>query len=202
MPTGYTADIYEGKDVSFEDFALNCARAFGAFAHLRDNPKAELSDKLSVDEYYVKQFEKAEADLEKVKYMTDEDFAIEAEKSYNEKQSYLQQTIRRHRELRARYENMLQQVNEWTVPTEQHTEFKKFMVDQLEQSIEFDTSVERYENELANLSVETVAEAKERITEDVEWVFDYARKQLEREEEEAVAKRSEWVGALFRSLEK
>lgn len=201
MPTGYTADIYEGKDVSFEDFALNCARAFGAFAHLRDNPKAELSDKLSVDEYYVKQFEKAEADLEKVKYMTDEDFAIEAEKSYNEKQSYLQQTIRRHRELRARYENMLQQVNEWTVPTEQHTEFKKFMVDQLEQSIEFDTSVERYENELANLSVETVAEAKERITEDVEWVFDYARKQLEREEE-AVAKRSEWVGALFRSLEK
>ena len=201
MPTGYTADIYAGKDVSFEDFALNCARAFGAFAHLRDNPEAELSDKLSVDEYYVKKFEKAEADLEKVKYMTDEDFAIEAEKCYNEKQSYLQQTIRRHRELRARYENMLQQVNEWTVPTEQHTEFKKFMVDQLEQSIEFDTSVEHYENELANLSVETVAEAKERITEDVEWVFGYASKQLEREEE-AAAERSEWAGALFRSLGK
>lgn len=201
MPTGYTADLYDGKDVSFEDFALNCARAFGAFASLRDDPDAKLPREFTVDEYYVDCVEKAEKDLVEVLNMTDEDFVIEAEKYYNEKQSHLQQTIKRNRELRARYENMLQQVKAWEPPTDDHVEYKEFMINQLEESIKFDASVERYENELANLSVETVVEAKERIIEDVEWTFDYARKQLEREEE-AAAKRSEWAGALFRSLGK
>jgi len=39
MPTGYTAEIYEGeKEVTFEKFALTCARAFGACITIRDEP--------------------------------------------------------------------------------------------------------------------------------------------------------------------
>ena len=37
MPTGYTTDIYNGKDVTFKDFALKCARAFGACIHQRED---------------------------------------------------------------------------------------------------------------------------------------------------------------------
>lgn len=36
MPTGYTADIKDG--ISFETYAMNCARAFGACVSLRDKP--------------------------------------------------------------------------------------------------------------------------------------------------------------------
>lgn len=34
MPTGYTADIKDG--ITFRDFALRCARAFGATIMQRD----------------------------------------------------------------------------------------------------------------------------------------------------------------------
>ena len=37
MATGYTMDIYDGKNVSFEDFCLSCARAFGACILQRDD---------------------------------------------------------------------------------------------------------------------------------------------------------------------
>ena len=85
MPTGYTADLYDGKDVSFEDFTLNCARAFGALVSLRDEPDAEIPDEFKVDEFYVKRFEKAKEELEKAKQITDEDFAAEAEETFAER---------------------------------------------------------------------------------------------------------------------
>lgn len=82
MPTGYTADLYDGKDVSFEGFALNCARAFGALVSLRDEPDAEIPDEFKVDEYYVKKFEEAKEELEKAESMTDEEFAEDAKQFY------------------------------------------------------------------------------------------------------------------------
>lgn len=37
MPSCYTSDIADGKDVSFNDFVLKCARAFGACIEQRDD---------------------------------------------------------------------------------------------------------------------------------------------------------------------
>ena len=37
MPTGYTSDLYEGKNISFTEFALQCSRAFGATIDQRDD---------------------------------------------------------------------------------------------------------------------------------------------------------------------
>ena len=36
MPTGYTCQIETG--ITFEQFALNCSRAFGALSNMRDDP--------------------------------------------------------------------------------------------------------------------------------------------------------------------
>jgi hypothetical protein len=38
MPTGYTSDLYGGKEQDFRSFALSCARAFGALITMRDDP--------------------------------------------------------------------------------------------------------------------------------------------------------------------
>ena len=38
MPTGYTADIVDGKPVTFQEFAMRCARAFAPEPELRDSP--------------------------------------------------------------------------------------------------------------------------------------------------------------------
>src|SRR5690348_5408929 len=42
MPTGYTAEVAEGKVTDFRTFALRCARAFGATIMQRDDPTHDL----------------------------------------------------------------------------------------------------------------------------------------------------------------
>lgn len=36
MPTGYTSIIDDNENVTFKEYALRCARGFGALMHLRD----------------------------------------------------------------------------------------------------------------------------------------------------------------------
>lgn len=38
MPTGYTADLVDGKINTVEEYAKLCMRAFGATLHMRDEP--------------------------------------------------------------------------------------------------------------------------------------------------------------------
>lgn len=38
MPTGYTAAVEDGTITEFDDFAWQCARAFGALIMMRDDP--------------------------------------------------------------------------------------------------------------------------------------------------------------------
>lgn len=201
MPTGYTADLCDGKDVSFEGFALNCARAFGALVSLRDEPDAEIPDEFKVDEYYVKKFEEAKEELEKAESMTDEEFAEEAKQFYEHEKDRFTTLINDALTTRKRYENMLEQVEQWEPPTEKHIELKKFMIDQLNESIRFDTSTSFYEEVLDELSLETVEEARAnrlKIYGD-----NFNRRKAKLEEQKAIMKeRSEWVSELRKSLKK
>ncbi len=38
MPTGYTAMFLENSEMTFEQWALQCSRAFGVLVHMRDEP--------------------------------------------------------------------------------------------------------------------------------------------------------------------
>ena len=58
MPTGYTIDIYNGKKVTFKDFALNCARAFGACVMQRDDPADEKPKIMPEESYHTKALKK------------------------------------------------------------------------------------------------------------------------------------------------
>lgn len=201
MPTGYTADLCDGKDVSFEGFALNCARAFGALVSLRDEPDAEIPDEFKVDEYYVKKFEEAKEELEKVKSMTDEELAEDAKQFYEYEKAHFTTLINDAVATRKRYENMLEQVEQWEPPTEKHIELKKFMIDQLNESIRFDTSTSYYEEALAKLSLETVEEARKNRLKVYEDNFNYRKTQLE-EQKGIMKDRTEWVSELRKSLKK
>ena len=44
-------------------------------------------------------------------------------------------------DLKTKYDNMLRKVNSWNPPTEDHAGFKKFMVEQILESIRFDCYV-------------------------------------------------------------
>lgn len=201
MPTGYTADIYDGKDVSFEDFVWKCARGFGALISLRDEPNAGIPDEFKVDEYYERRLQEATEEFKKAQSMTDEDFALEAERTFRKETEYLTGYIEEKKKLRKRYENMLEQVVSWTPPTENHVELKNMMINQLEVSIRGEASTDRVEKELAELSLKTVEEMKARVIEDCEWHLNRAKEQLE-VETVAAKEHTEWVSALRRSLTK
>lgn len=57
MPTGYTWDIKD--EITFEQFIMNCARAFGALVEMRDEPRdKKIPDELKPSDYHNKELSK------------------------------------------------------------------------------------------------------------------------------------------------
>lgn len=140
MPTGYTAELYDGKaPVTFERFILQCARAFGALVTMRDDPHdAAIPEKFEPADYHAKSLERGRRDLAEVRALSesacDERAAIEYDRLVSERK----QSEERRLAIRVRYEAMLVHVRAWTPPTPDHDGLKRFMVEQLEGALDFD----------------------------------------------------------------
>jgi chromosome condensin MukBEF ATPase and DNA-binding subunit MukB len=194
MPTGYTEDIYEGKDVSFSDFALKCARAFGACIEQRDddpNDKPKLIEKTK-DNYHIKKIEKAK----KWKKPTKAEFD-----AYVKKQTaYYNEQINKQNKLKASYQKMLDKANAWTPPTKEHEGLKKFMIEQLNSSIEFDCDNDYYQRELNNIKQLTYNQYVKDMRDSNKRDIEYHTNELKKENER-VDNRNAWISALYKSLE-
>ena len=139
MPTGYTLDLYNGKDIAFEEFVLKCARAFGALIDMRDEPMdAPIPERFEPSDYHLKELEKAKRRLKEIRKWNEEKAEQEAERAYREALKERKEFIKKNKLIRKRYEDMLSKVREWKPPTPDHVDLKKFMIQQLEDSIEFD----------------------------------------------------------------
>ena len=137
MPTGYTAKVQKG--ISFEEYALDCARAFGALVTMRDEPSdKEIPEKLIPDDYHLKAKVLLEEELSTLKALTE----VEADKLAFE--NYITEELRREDRLKElalieeRYNVMLSKVESWVAPTKDHDNLKEFMTSQLVDSIDFD----------------------------------------------------------------
>lgn len=143
MPTGLTSKIYEGKDITFKEFAISCARTFGAFIHQRDEPLDAPIRKREPDTYYLKELEKAKKDL--ADFLTNPPTEDSLAKEYEEKVERMRkedaEINKNKQELKARYEAMLKKVQDWNPPTSDHENLKNFMIKQLNESIDFDCHV-------------------------------------------------------------
>ncbi len=194
MPTGYTADIYEGKDISFSDFALKCARAFGACIEQRDddpNDKPKLIEKTK-DSYNIKKLEEAK----KWKKPTKAEFD-----AYVKKQTaYYNEQIDKQNKLKASYQRMLDKANAWTPPTKEHEGLKKFMINQLTESMEFDCSNDYYQRELNNIKQLTYNQYVNDMRDSNRRDIEYHTNAL-KEDNERVDTRNAWISALYKSLE-
>lgn len=195
MPTGYTSAVKDG--ITFEQFALGCARAFGALSPMRDDPAGTpIPDEFKPTPFYADNLASAVQALSAAKRMTDEEATAQSAAAWQLAEDNRLKTIKDMTELRGRYEQMVAQVNAWTPPTTDHSELKVFMLDQLTKSIEFDCDVSYYQEPAKKM---TGPEYKAAIIE-------AARKGVERyaemvSEEEARAKScTDWVKALKTSL--
>lgn len=197
MPTGYTADLYDGKDVTLEEFLLKGARGFGAAIMLRDSDPDILPTEENVIEpegYYDNRLKALEAEYEQVKNMT----VTEAYNQQVDRVAEIQKDNEKDRlkreALRNRYEAMLTQVALWDAP-ETHREFKNSMIAQLKSSIEFDTKEFEWPEPLLISGAEYKFNLLKRIEADIKHTEEEIEKRNERN-----AERVEWVRALRNSL--
>lgn len=197
MPTGYTLNLYEGKEETFSEFVMKCARAFGALIAMRDEPlSALIPEEFEPSGYNLEELEKAQRQLAEIKSWDNARADAEAEKAYQEELQFEKNYIAQKTELRQRYESMLAQVKAWTPPTSDHKELKQFMIQQLESSIDFDC---KYTPEEPTCLSGT--EYKQLKIKEAERVVKYHTKEHESEVKRA-KERTEWTRALRESLQK
>lgn len=196
MPTGYTSDLYEGKDIKFPDFVMKCARAFGTLIELRDEPlDAPVPEEFKPSSYHTEQLEKAEAEVTRIKAWDDTEADRQAQLAYEWAVREHEQTLADRAAKRERYEAMLAQVKAWTPPTSEHQGLKDFMVKQLEGSIDFDCGTD-YLTVPERL---TGAAYKEQQLKSARWRISYHTEHGEDEVKRA-AERTTWIRALRQSL--
>ena len=143
MPTGLTADIYEGKSMSLRRFALDCARQLGGGYQASDYGNKILPmDKPPVLEpstHHREQLEKAEEDLDFWLHVQKDPIAMkliyDREQTKHEKENAEHDA--RMKGIKERYKTMIDRVEQWQVP-EQYALLKKLMLNQLLDSYEWD----------------------------------------------------------------
>ena len=193
MPTGYTAAIKDG--ITFEKFALICARQFGALIMMRDEPAdAEIPEEFKPSSWNAEKFAEAKAELRRVMSMTVSDCEQAAASDYAAAVEYRDRKIEENRQLEAAYRNMLRQVRAWTPPSPDHVNLRDFMVRQIEDSIDFyccytpDVPVLQSGEDWRNAKVE-------RIHRDIAY-----HEKANAEEIERTESRNRWVRQLRESL--
>lgn len=136
MPTGYTAAVCDGKMTDFSEFALSCARAFGALVTMRDDPHdAPIPDAIAPSSYNSTQYAAAKDRLRELQAMTPEQAQILALKAYDDGSARATKWNAETDAANDRINTMLRKVRDWTPPTPDHIRMKEFMIEQLEISL-------------------------------------------------------------------
>lgn len=195
MPTGYTAKLNEGEQ-SFEDFVWGAARAMGAFVTMRDDPAdAPIPDEFTPDTtFYDRRLAESRALLDEVRSMSVEEAEARAGVDYAEACEHATERATKDKAIRDRYERMLRRVRAWTPPTAEHIGFKKFMTEQLEESIRFDTGY-AHPDPVRLTGAEWIEQHRAQAVKDLEYHTAERLKEIDR-----ARGRTGWTKALRDSL--
>lgn len=146
MPTGYTAAIAD--DITFDDFVMRCARGMGALVMMRDEPAdAPIPERFEPSDYHLKRIAEASASLIRLAGMTEAETEQAASDAHETAVAEQAEAIHRKDMLYEKYNAMLAKVKAWKPPSDDHEGFKKFMVEQITGSIEFDCDNRHYRNQ-------------------------------------------------------
>jgi len=198
MPTGYTSPIAEG--ISFKEYAMGCARAFGALIEMRDEPQnAKIPEAFEASKYHKDAIEREGAELKELLAMDHAEAALKALAAHQKHIAYHTEALAKDEALAGKYEAMLAQVEAYKSPSPEHDNFKKFMANQITESMKFDcgSSYHREAIESAELmsGAEWILEEKKRLEDSMEY-----HKKHHQEEIDRTTGRNEWVRKLRESL--
>lgn len=196
MPTGYTHNI-ENDDFTFEDFALSCAKAFGACISMRDLPNnTPIPDEFKPDTYYQGKILEVQKQIEKHLNLTDEDWVELCDKDFEQKESRRIQSLNNNIKLLDNYNKMLDKVKGWQAPSEEHVCLKEFMINQIQESIDFDCDIEYYSTPNTKDSIDVFkSETMGKLYKDLEYYTKNNEEDINR-----VSQRNVWIKQLRESL--
>lgn len=196
MPTGYTYTLLRKKQ-TFAEFALSCSRNFGALIAMRDDSAdAVIPERFEPSDYHLKALSELKGKITRFKKMTPKERrafgAKERNRRINTAASALK-SIRRQNEV---FGAMRNEALAWRPPTEEHNGLHKFIVQQLESSMEDDVwNI----NRLAEAVLETPMSVYQDTLKSLLESVDYHTRQ-HAEEIERTDKRNAWLKALRDSL--
>jgi len=191
MPTGYTYKIKDGQ--SFEDFLFGCARAFGACVSMRDEPDGTpIPERFEPSDYHVKERDKAKKQYEIISDLSDAQAEEKALAEYTQELTRYNLRALQNNNEQALYKAMLGKVQAWQAPPT-HLEFKKFMIEQLETSMNFDNFEPDYPKQISGRAWKAKAEAQ--ALRDISYHTTEYAKEVER-----VESRNKWINDLRESL--
>lgn len=204
MPTGYTAGVQDGTVTDFNRFALQCARAFGACIMQRDDDPDEPPKKQEVYSYYQEKYEETLKKYEEFKCLSDDEISKTEREKIEKDLEHARQRVEERNIQEARYFKMLTAVKAWNPPTEEHEGLKKFMIEQLRDSIDFDCGGSYYEEEITKYShmlenMPSIEEIKREKCEDFERDLAYYKEAWDKEVERVNAG-NKWIDDLYKSL--
>lgn len=151
----------------------------------------------SRNDWYRRELERYKKEREALIMLTDDEVHQQTETAWQGLEDDRKANLRKHQELRKKYESMLVKVEAWNPPTPQHKALKRRMIDELKLSIDHDCMENFYLNITPRKSpAQWFREAVERTT----WHIDYYAGKMHAEELEAAAN-EQWINQLFDSIE-
>jgi len=199
MPSGYTEGIRNGTINDLNDFVWTCARGFGAFVMQKDDFDELPILKEKPYPYYKNQIKKSLKEKQKYNEYTEDDWQNEYSKYVKTQLENINDNIKEKEELKEKYENILKQVKDWIPPNEDFYELKSFMIDQIEESIDFDCGTSFWQErkkEILNLNIEKY---KQNILNKIEESIS-SNEQYYKEEVERTKRRNQWKQQLVDSV--
>ena len=198
MPTGYTAKLCN-EDQSFTEFALTCARAFGACIMQRDDDMYEPPKLREKDTYHVNALAQAKKALAKMKKMSVERREAFGRRTINEDIQRCNEQIEEHRVTANRIKKMIAEVERWQPPSSDHTNLKSFMLEQLRTTLDHDGDASYYEKEKSRLLAMEPIDMYNDHLKRAEWNVQYHAEHLVKEEAR-VDDTNDWIIQLYDSL--
>lgn len=197
VPTGYTEDIYSGKDVSFADFAMKCARATHYLASMQDvSLNVPMPDHIEPNSHSAEELERLEEYAKRVMEWSNEQAKQEAQQAYGMWLEQYEATLAIYAARRRRYERLLARARAWEPPTRDHKTLRVFMIKELESGIELDCGRAYPAEPPVQLSG---AEYKAQVLRSARRNLQFLTVSIEAEEERA-KQDDEWLQALRQSL--
>lgn len=199
MPTGYTAGILDGSIKNFSQFAKKCMRAFGAASHMRDDESSKPYEPRIPSTYHKECMEEAIKELEIANSITEKDIIEKIKNDRSKNRKYHLGKIKEINENKIKIDSIIKYAETWTPPTDEHQNFKKFMLQQLIDTKKWDCDTKYHDDALKEMEVIDVEKERRSMIESAEYDIEYHTKEY-KEEIKRCNEANKWAEDLLKSI--